>query len=137
MILLLVSVVAAAAILLLRKRIVVVTVEGTSMAPTLAPADRVIVYRIALSRLKAGQIAVVDRPYLEAGQWRWWPDRGRHGWLIKRIASVLPNGDVIVLGDNADASADSRRFGPVPAERVLGIAPRSRRILANHRLASL
>jgi signal peptidase I len=35
---------------------------------------------------------------------------------------TVPNGQVFVLGDNRDASSDSRRFGTVPLADVVGIA---------------
>ena len=40
--------------------------------------------------------------------------------LIKRVASLTQEGEVIVLGDNPSASTDSRQFGPVPTHRILG-----------------
>jgi type IV secretory pathway protease TraF len=53
--------------------------------------------------------------------------------LEERVASVDPHyGDVTVLGDAPDASTDSRTFGAVPRDLVLGRAvyrywPESRR----------
>lgn len=46
-------------------------------------------------------------------------------WLVKRIA-MWPNGllnidgNYYMLGDNASASMDSRRFGGIPQEGILG-----------------
>lgn len=130
----------AATVLWLRARLVVVTIEGVSMAPGLAPDDRVIVRRIPASRLRAGRIAVVEQPYRAGGAWVWPSTPGRidgRTWMVKRIAAVpgdpvparvaslpgpvVPDGYVLVLGDNADASVDSRRIGYVPVERVLGV----------------
>lgn len=44
-------------------------------------------------------------------------DRGSLGDLEER---VVPGGFLFVLGSNRDASMDSRHFGPLPRERVLG-----------------
>ncbi|RME73126.1 MAG: S26 family signal peptidase, partial [Planctomycetota bacterium] len=38
--------------------------------------------------------------------------------VIKRVREVLPDGRVVLRGDNPAASTDSRRFGPVPLEAV-------------------
>jgi len=34
---------------------------------------------------------------------------------------VIPNGELFVLGDHREASADSRAFGPIPMTDVLGV----------------
>jgi signal peptidase I len=36
----------------------------------------------------------------------------------------VPAGTLVVLGDNPHASMDSRFFGPVPADRLLGVVLR-------------
>ena len=44
-------------------------------------------------------------------------DRGDLGDFEERI---VPEGFYFVLGSNRDASMDSRQFGPLPREQVLG-----------------
>ena len=126
----------------LRARVVVVTVEGGSMEPTLRSHDRVVVRRLPTRRLRVGQIVVLERPYHD-GEWVWRaaPGNGiRHrAWIIKRLAALpgdplppgvelaggpagVPAGRAAVFGDNRDASTDSRTFGLVPLDRVLGVA---------------
>jgi signal peptidase I len=41
--------------------------------------------------------------------------------MIKRVYRVEPDGAVTVRGDNA-RSQDSRHFGAVPREAILGVA---------------
>lgn len=77
------------------------------MLPTLAPGDRVLVCR--WPRVRAGDVAVVRDPHR--------PVR----LLVKRVESVGAAG-VVVVGDNPGASRDSRAFGPVPLDRVVGRA---------------
>jgi signal peptidase I len=36
------------------------------------------------------------------------------------IPTIVPDKDVYVIGDNLAVSEDSRRFGPVPASRIVG-----------------
>ncbi|MEU0955886.1 S26 family signal peptidase [Streptomyces niveus] len=141
-----------AAITLLRRKVVSVTIRGSSMEPAFRDGDRVLVLRGR--QLAVGQVVVVERPSRgprwttppisrPAGQV---PLAERH-WLIKRIAAVpgdpvppdqvatwmkttestVPVGKLILLGDNAEASYDSRQAGYFQAERVLGIVLFSRR----------
>jgi signal peptidase I len=41
-------------------------------------------------------------------------------WTIAMGEFVVPTGNVYVLGDNREVSEDSRKFGPVPVDRILG-----------------
>jgi signal peptidase I len=131
--------------LALRQRFAVVTVTGDSMIPTLAPGDHVLVRRSRVGRLRRGQIVVLEMPGAD-GDWVT-PLRGpagRREWMIKRIAAVpgdprpggclpvtaelagrlVPPGQLVVLGDNAAWSQDSRQLGYIPGERLLGIVVR-------------
>jgi signal peptidase I len=128
----------------LRRRFVVVDVEGNSMEPTVGFDDRLVVRRVRRASLRSGDIVVFERPYrdVNGGPWAWRPlasSLAERRWLIKRIAALpgdpappdVPDGSgavpaevVAVLGDNRDASIDSRVFGYVPLDRVLGVAVR-------------
>lgn len=92
------------------------------MVPTLWPGDRLYVEPPTDPErpCQRGDIVVVVDP--EA------PDR----WLIKRVdaasyappgppASHLPRGSLSLRGDNSPESRDSRAFGPVPIEAMVGI----------------
>lgn len=125
---------AGAAAVLVRRRFVVVRVRGTSMFPTYRPGDRVLVRRAA--SLRRGEVVVLESR--RSGRWRTGPLPGPASgdWLIKRVAAlpgdtvpvdcddvrageIVPPGMIIVLGDG-ERSADSRHWGPVPMDRVLG-----------------
>ena len=95
-----------------------VSVKGLSMAPTLLPGDHLLV-RPARS-LRRGDLVVVKDPDAQ----------GR--WVVKRVAA-LPGQHVtvdgrrlqagsglVVLGDNAERSTDSRHYGAVPLDAVHG-----------------
>ncbi|MGZ6271640.1 MAG: nickel-type superoxide dismutase maturation protease [Candidatus Limnocylindrales bacterium] len=89
-----------------------IVVEGDSMRPGLVPGDWLLVdgdaYRDRLPR--AGELVVVPDPRR--------PDR----LLVKRVAEVLDDGRLELRGDAPEASTDSRTFGPVAPELVLGRA---------------
>ena len=40
--------------------------------------------------------------------------------MVKRVAGRDPGGGYIVLGDNSDASTDSRHFGPIDDKMIMG-----------------
>ncbi|GAB3129495.1 S26 family signal peptidase [Microbispora hainanensis] len=135
------SLAAAIAVMVLRRRLVVVSVSGPSMAPTLRHRDRVLVRRVPAETLGKGDIVVVTEP----GPCRAGGSADTLGspLVIKRVVAVagdaepafLPEwarrpdgvvgpGRLVVLGDNADFSWDSRQFGTVRAEQVLGVVLR-------------
>jgi signal peptidase I len=134
----------------IRRRIAVVTVAGESMRPAYRTGDRVLVRRAGLSELRPGQVVVIEQPAV-GGAWITpvprWPGSSRK-WMIKRVAALpgdtlpdlalppsaplsrlaagaaVPPGNLVVLGDNAARSLDSRQFGYCPADRLLGIVLR-------------
>lgn len=121
----------AIGVLLLRRRFLLVTVRGRSMQPTLADGNRLLMVRRTGRLVSRDDIVAVRIP---AG-----PDR-RDGLYIKRVAAVsgdrlppgipvaagvdrVPGGELVLLGD-WPLSLDSRAWGCVPSEWVLGIAVR-------------
>ena len=86
-----------------------VAVHGDSMRPALEPGDRLLVLRSPRWRPRPGDVVAVVDP------------RDRERVMVKRVAAVDETG-VTVLGDHTDASTDSRAFGAVDAELVLGRA---------------
>jgi nickel-type superoxide dismutase maturation protease len=98
-------VIASAAVV--RARFRRVQVEGTSMMPTLAHGDRLVVIRAG--RPVAGDLVALHDPAEPARL------------LVKRVTAVLPAG-LDVRGDNQVASRDSRTFGLVAPSRLVGKA---------------
>lgn len=134
------------ALVLLRRWVTVVSVSGSSMAPTLQPGDRLVVRRVPAHRLRTGSIVVIDEP----GPCRPGDLRRKRvpRWVVKRVVGVpgepvpaalaglpssrqsvvrpgvVPPGHVLLLGDNAEHSRDSRHYGPAGTHRVLGVVLR-------------
>ncbi|MFF4412676.1 S26 family signal peptidase [Streptosporangium sp. NPDC001559] len=129
--------------------LVAVTVRGSSMKPAYRDGDRVVARRGR--PLRAGQVVVVEQPTPER-EWPDPPvpqgageaSMSERSWMIKRIVAVpgdpvprarvpalsdapedrVPPGRLVLLGDNQEASYDSRHVGYFPAERVLGVVLR-------------
>lgn len=82
-----------------------ITVIGASMAPTLLHGER---WLVTPGRVRAGRLVLLrepDRPALHT---------------VKRVIRIVSEG-IWVEGDNVDVSRDSRHFGVVPRENVLGV----------------
>jgi len=84
-------------------------VGGRSMEPALHHGDRVLVDRWTYRQRppQVGEVLLVLGPSSRP--------------MVKRVARVEPGSNAVwVLGDNAAASNDSRRFGGVPRASVRG-----------------
>jgi len=120
-----------------RRRLIMTTVDGPSMAPALLSGDRVLVRRTR--RPRRGQVALLRCPPLPSGA----PagdqlllkrvvavggDRIPPGWAEPDVhglgGEVVPGGCAVVLGDNRPTSWDSRHYGFVPRERIVGVVVR-------------
>lgn len=134
----------------LRRRYLIVTVLGPSMLPAYADGDRVLVQCRPGRPLRRGDVVVADLPHrlepavplasgaggvraVPAGP----PETSER--VVKRVAAIpgdpvppgvaasgpeVPAGCLVLLGDNLAESADSRQYGCVPADRVIGVVLR-------------
>jgi len=102
--------VGAAVGLVMARRYRRVAVTGRSMAPAYLPGDWLVVDRWAYRRRppRPGEVVVARDP------------RDSSKLLLKRVAAVEADGRVWVEGDNAAASTDSRAFGAVGREALVG-----------------
>ncbi|WP_020525514.1 S26 family signal peptidase [Catelliglobosispora koreensis] len=99
-------------------------IDGNSMYPALCHGERILVRRRDASSLRTGQIVLVSQPTLtEAGDWTWPPADSpvkQRKLMVKRIA-MMRGQSVELLGDNVNASTDSREFGLVDVEQIVGV----------------
>jgi nickel-type superoxide dismutase maturation protease len=82
-------------------------VEGNSMIPTLKEGDIVLIDPNA--RLQTGEIVLADHPYKKNVK------------MLKRFSGFTETAELILIGDNAQESTDSRTFGSVPRICFKGI----------------
>jgi nickel-type superoxide dismutase maturation protease len=85
-------------------------VAGRSMTPGLVEGERVLVNRAAywFARPRPDDVVVLRDP------------RAPQRLLVKRIERAAAIDKWSVAGDNPDASTDSRTFGPVPRDAIVG-----------------
>jgi signal peptidase I len=90
-------------------------VDGPSMEPAYRAGDRLLVNRLAYVRRppRVGDVVVARDP--EHAQ----------RLLLKRVASVVDDRHIYVLGDNAAESRDSRTFGAIKRSHIVGRAWRT------------
>lgn len=119
----------------LKATLATVVVDGVSMFPTLKPGQYVIIARM-FAPPKIGDIVVVDswkndgpvvkRVFRTEGQVVAWQDSPMYLSVEEKLQPYyVPKGTVYLLGDNPLHSEDSRSYGPVPVENILG------RVIAN------
>jgi nickel-type superoxide dismutase maturation protease len=122
-----ITTVVAIGVALVRWRPSRIEVQGASMVPTLLPGDQALA--VSSRHPNKGDVVVVEHP-------------GRPGYeMVKRVTALpgetvgermLEEDEYWVEGDRADASSDSRQFGPVrrdllKARVVLIYWPKERR----------
>ncbi|MFI7633498.1 S26 family signal peptidase [Nonomuraea sp. NPDC049400] len=135
-----------------RSRYLAIAIHGTSMIPALQDGDRILVRRGAVEKVRRGDVVVfavttglmlsmdAPPPTSKAGVPDFLPSAPR--LMAKRAvaipgdtipkevvhacgnADVVPPGKIVVLGENPSASTDSRHYGFVSAEEVVGVAIR-------------
>jgi len=93
-------------ILLLMNRRSAYCVEGDSMLPTLKSGDMVLADPRA--EITTGDIVVADHPYMRSVK------------LVKRVGSINSDGRYVLMGDNPQASTDSRSFGSIAKRDIKG-----------------
>lgn len=83
-----------------------IQVSGDSMVPTLKNDDRVIVD--LKQAIGPGDLVLANHPYKKSIR------------IIKRVASIDPDANFFLVGDNPDESSDSKAFGAVPSSDIVG-----------------
>jgi len=79
-------------------------VEERSMEPTLYPGDTILARKYF--NLRKGDVVIFKHPEKEIK-------------LVKRVAKI-ENGRYLVEGDNKEMSSDSRKFGMIERESIIG-----------------
>ncbi|TCU86526.1 hypothetical protein EDF51_10264 [Curtobacterium sp. PhB25] len=101
-------------------------VYGISMLPALGNGQTVLV-RKTTRGIAVGQLVVFDGdklPYVDCESSSQCFPKEFSGTAVKRVVDIrVQNGGIVfeVLGDNRAASIDSRNFGVISFERVIGV----------------
>jgi nickel-type superoxide dismutase maturation protease len=101
---------AAAAAVWMKRRFIRYEISGDSMLPALAPGDFVVVDTFWRSSWQpaSGEIVLARDP------------REEQRTLVKRVELVEVEGACWLLGDNAPHSTDSRTFGAISRQDIIG-----------------
>lgn len=85
-------------------------IEDRSMEPTFKLGDYVLVNKLAymFGKPSKGNVIVFNHP------------KEKNRFLIKRISLVTKSDELYVVGDNKDFSQDSRHFGPIKKDLIIG-----------------
>ncbi len=108
-----------------------VIVSGSSMIPTFHTGQRLLACRAywLVGPIKDNDVVVIQmgkpgdyiikRVYRTAGETVEWYNAPAH-WKFVDGEYKVPDGDIYVMGDNRPVSDDSRSFGSVPVDHVIG-----------------
>lgn len=85
-------------------------ITGLSMFPLLKPGEQILVNPKAYldSSPEIGDLVVAIHPYDSNLQ------------IVKRVALVRPDGSCFLQGDNSPESTDSRSFGAIASQQIIG-----------------
>ncbi len=85
-------------------------IQGPSMGATLPDGTEVLIDPRAYRRRPPapGDVVLVEHPYRPGTR------------IVKRIERLTPEGNLVLAGDAPESSTDSRSFGAVLPERVVG-----------------
>ena len=81
-------------------------VKGDSMTPTISSGEAVQVQRV--EKYAIGDIVLADHPYKKGLR------------ILTRVARIEHDGALQLIGDNPAESTDSRTFGAISIESILG-----------------
>lgn len=87
------------------------------------PGDAIRAQNGVLYRKNAGadSFEVVEEPYLGEVWTETFPSPGEKRGYIVDGCIVVPAGMVFVMGDHRSVSSDSRSFGPIPMDSIVGV----------------
>ena len=81
-------------------------VHGDSMSPALRSGEKILIDPHATIRV--GDIVAAHHPYISSTK------------LVKRLVAVDTDGQMFLAGDNTGESTDSRSFGKVGRDLIIG-----------------
>jgi len=79
------------------------------MEPTLNDGDSIIFEKFIDQKLNVGNIILCNHPYKKDKK------------IVKRIKKIIEENLVFLEGDNSLCSTDSRSFGPLSIDNIIGL----------------
>ena len=83
-------------------------VNGDSMSPCLKNSEEILIKQS--KNLKIGDVVLANHPFKKSVK------------ILKRISEIDTNGKCFLIGDNPNESTDSRTFGAISLNEILGKA---------------
>ena len=88
---------------------IVATAKGDSMHPSVKNNQKIIFKEFCYQKIKIGDLILFKHPIIV------------NRIVIKRVSKITSDGAFFVLGDNPTFSTDSRTYGTVCSESIIGI----------------
>tara|TARA_B100001113_G_scaffold308435_1_gene270588 strand:- start:367 stop:615 length:249 start_codon:yes stop_codon:yes gene_type:complete len=79
------------------------------MEPSIQDGEKVVFEKFIQQKISIGNVVLCSHPFMKKRV------------IVKRVKEVLDNHMIVIQGDNPLYSSDSRSFGPIEINKIIGI----------------